>query len=100
MTSAMTATTRSLGGGTTVFVSGEIDMSNSPELADAVDSALRERPGPLTVDLQGVQYLDSAGIHVLLARADRIDVVTSPLLLPVLRICGLTEVTTVVCAEP
>jgi anti-anti-sigma factor len=85
-------------GDATLSVSGEIDMSNSVELAEAIDGALSDGPDPLTVDLTGVAYLDSAGIHVLLTRAPRIVVVTSPLLLPVLTICGLTQVTTVRCA--
>jgi anti-anti-sigma factor len=98
MTSTMTAAVRSVDGRPTLIVSGEIDMSNSSDLAEAVDGAVRDDQARLTVDLQGVQYLDSAAIHVLLARADRIDVVTSSLLLPVLRICGLTQVTKVSCA--
>lgn len=70
---------------------GEIDMSNTTELAAALTAA----PGPLVLDLTGVEYLDSAGLSVLFSHAERIELVTNPLLEPVLTISGLTDLTTV-----
>ncbi|MFG1808119.1 STAS domain-containing protein [Streptomyces sp. NPDC049040] len=66
---------------------GEIDMTNSPALADA----LADTPGQVVVDLTGVDYLDSAGLAVLFTHADRIRLIAPPLLDPVLRVSGLTE---------
>ncbi|MER5884884.1 STAS domain-containing protein [Streptomyces sp. NPDC001941] len=66
-------------------VSGEIDMSNAASLADAIDGA----PGPLVVDLTDVEYLDSAGLSVLFAHAERLELVVTPLLEPVLTVSGL-----------
>ncbi|CAL9470930.1 hypothetical protein SUDANB95_02818 [Actinosynnema sp. ALI-1.44] len=74
---------------------GEIDMSNSAAFAAALDSALDGADGHLVVDLTGVEYLDSAGLSVLFARADRIHITATPLLAPVLTISGLTDMTTV-----
>ncbi|MGW1770242.1 STAS domain-containing protein [Streptomyces sp. NPDC002104] len=70
---------------------GEIDMSNTQELA----AALAGTVGPLVLDLTGVEYLDSAGLSVLFPHADRIELLANPLLEPVLTISGLTDLTTV-----
>ena len=49
----------------------------------------------MTVDLGGVEYLDSGGISVLFANADQIHVIANPILMPVLKICGLADVASV-----
>lgn len=71
-------------------VSGEIDMSNIDSLADALSTT----PGPLVLDLTDVEYLDSAGLSVLFAHADRLELIAT-LLAPVLRVSGLSDLTTV-----
>jgi anti-anti-sigma factor len=78
-------------GAALLTVAGEIDMSNAGELADALTAT----SGALTVDLTAVDYLDSAGLNVLFAHADRLDIVAGPLLMPVLTISGLATITTV-----
>lgn len=55
-------------------VSGEIDMSNIDSLADALSTT----PGPLVLDLTDVEYLDSAGLSVLFAHADRLELIATP----------------------
>ncbi|MFJ4835860.1 STAS domain-containing protein [Streptomyces sp. NPDC088747] len=70
---------------------GEIDMSNTHDLA----AALAGTPGPLVLDLTGVEYLDSAGLSALFPHADRIELIANPLLQPVLTISGLASLTTV-----
>ncbi|MGV9251429.1 STAS domain-containing protein [Streptomyces sp. NPDC003697] len=72
-------------------VTGEIDMSNIRSLADALDTTA----GPLVLDLTAVEYLDSAGLSVLFAHADRLQLIATPLLAPVLTISGLADLTTV-----
>ncbi|OXM54965.1 STAS domain-containing protein [Amycolatopsis alba] len=76
-------------GVTLLAASGEIDLSN----VDAFESALTDatRSGTAIVDLRGVEYLDSGGIHALFTHADRIRIRTSPLLMPVLTVSGLAE---------
>jgi anti-sigma B factor antagonist len=78
-------------GGATLTVQGEIDMSNSGVLADALDSA----PGDLLLDFTAVEYLDSAGLAVLFAHSGRIELVANSTLRPVLEISGLSELITV-----
>ncbi|RFU39820.1 anti-sigma factor antagonist [Actinomadura logoneensis] len=70
---------------------GEIDMSNTRELADALDRT----SGPLVLDLTGVEYLDSAGLSVLFPHAERLELIASPILMPVLTISGLADLATV-----
>ncbi|WP_221349585.1 STAS domain-containing protein [Streptomyces beigongshangae] len=72
-------------------VVGEIDMTNTGALAEALDGT----EGSLVVDLTAVEYLDSAGLSVLFAHADRIELVATPLLGPILTVSGLAELTTV-----
>lgn len=96
MSTSLTLTPGSRPDGTSVLTAaGEIDMSNSADLAAAVAAALENATGPLVVDLTAVEYLDSAGLSILLANAERIEVVATPLLGPVLTICGLTDLTAV-----
>ncbi|WP_193044361.1 STAS domain-containing protein [Mycolicibacterium baixiangningiae] len=78
---------------------GEIDMSNIDALKQALATATTEAgggSGTLTVDFSAVEYLDSAAINVLFARADHIEkLIAHPLLMSTLRISGLAELVTV-----
>ncbi|MFI5507736.1 STAS domain-containing protein [Mycobacterium sp. NPDC051804] len=85
--------------GTAVLsVTGELDVSNidvfSTAIADAMTPASQDG-GVLTIDLTGVEYLDSAAIDVLFGHADRVRLIVNPILLPVLKISGLTNVMSV-----
>lgn len=73
---------------------GEIDMSNADRFRTALRQAAADR-GRLVVDLTGVQYLDSAGVHALFAYTPGLELIASPLLAPVLAISGLSDVTSV-----
>lgn len=46
------------------WLSGEVDMSNSEDLRDELIHAVPNHALGLILDLSGVGYLDSAGIHV------------------------------------
>jgi anti-sigma B factor antagonist len=46
-------------------VAGEVDSSTAPALRSAVDAAFAGGARELTVDLDGVTFLDSAGLCVL-----------------------------------
>ena len=53
-----------------VAVHGEIDVAAVPTLVAALDEAIRESTGAFVIDLCDVEFLDSAGLSVLLrARA-------------------------------
>jgi anti-anti-sigma factor len=87
-------------GGRVLTVAGEIDMSNSAELAAAVEAELDDVGGVVLVDLTRVEYLDSAGLSILLLHAERIEILATPLIAPVLTISGLPQLTTVHGLEP
>ena len=79
-----------------VTVAGEIDMSNADRFRDALGlAAAAADGGSFVVDLTGVEYLDSAGVHVLFAHAARIRLIAGPLLEPVLTVSGLADITSV-----
>ncbi len=82
-----------------LVAAGEIDLSNVDAFVQALTAASGEAaPGaPLTVDLSGVEYLDSAAINALFTHANRIHLIAHPILIPILTISGLTEL---VAVEP
>lgn len=73
---------------------GEIDLSNIEDFSGALSAAGTDG-SKMIVDLSGVLYLDSGAINVLFANAGRMRVIANPVLMPVLRISGLTEVASV-----
>ena len=87
-------------GARVLSVVGEIDMSNSGGLAAAIEAELDDAGGVVLLDLTRVDYLDSAGLSVLLLHADRIEILATALIAPVLAISGLPELTTVRGLEP
>ncbi|BAL89898.1 hypothetical protein AMIS_46780 [Actinoplanes missouriensis 431] len=97
MTTALTLTSGHRPDGAPVLAAaGEIDMSNADAFASALEQGVAGADaGQLLVDLTAVQYLDSAGLAMLFRHAERIEVVTGPLLAPLLDVAGLGEVTTV-----
>jgi anti-sigma B factor antagonist len=82
-------------GNTVLTAAGEIDMSNAGDFRDALSQAGRSAAA-FTVDITGVNYLDSAGLTALLPYASRIKIIATAILAPVLSVTGLDAVTTVV----
>jgi anti-anti-sigma factor len=80
-------------GGRVLSAAGEIDMSNIDALREALATVTTDAgSGSLTVDFSAVEYLDSAAINVLFARAHHIDrLIAHPLLMSTLRVSGLAE---------
>ena len=79
-----------------VTVADEIDMSNADRFRDALGLAAAVADGgSFVVDLTGVEYLDSAGVHALFEHAARIRLVAGPLLEPVLTVSGLADIASV-----
>jgi anti-sigma B factor antagonist len=56
---------------TVLSVGGEIDMATAPAFATAIDELLENIPQALIIDLAGVQFIDSAGLTVLMRTHDR-----------------------------
>lgn len=95
MTTPLTLETDRRNDGTLVLTArGEIDLSNIDTFTAALSTA-SSGDAPVTVDLGAVQYLDSGAINALFNYAERIRLIVHPLLMTVLKISGLTELTTV-----
>jgi anti-sigma B factor antagonist len=52
--------------GTTVTVRGELDLLSSPLLERALGPVLDSDAEQVIVDLRGLEFMDSSGLHVLL----------------------------------
>ena len=52
---------------------GEIDMSNAGELGTAITGRVPADAVAVVLDLGGVDYLDSAGIHVVFQLRERLE---------------------------
>ena len=84
-----------------VAVHGELDLAGAPDLRRALSEAIDENPGrQVVVDLEGVEFIDSAGLGVLAgglqrARAgegDLVLVATGRSVVKALELTGLTRV--------
>ncbi len=96
-------TVRSDDGKLVLIAVGEIDLSNIDAFDQALSTATAEAAGSdetLTVDLSGVEYLDSAAINALFTRADHIRVIAHRLLMTSLNVSGLSELVSVEAAPP
>ena len=87
--------------GPVVAVRGELDIEGAPELRTALSDAIEEHPGEhVVVDLEGVDFIDSAGLGVLLGGLERARgaggdltlVATGQAVVRVLELTGLTRV--------
>lgn len=102
-TSLTLDTVRSGDGKLALIATGEIDLSNIDAFDQALTRATAEVAGSgtaLIVDLSKVEYLDSAAINALFARADHIQVLAHPLLMRSLTLSGLAELATIEAAPP
>ncbi|HEX3288501.1 MAG TPA: STAS domain-containing protein [Mycobacterium sp.] len=100
MATPLSLNTSDRGDGTRVLTAaGEIDLSNIDDFTNAL-SAAGTGGTTLIVDLSGVLYLDSGAINVLFANAGRVHVIANPILMPVLKISGFTDVASVEAAVP
>jgi anti-anti-sigma factor len=103
MATSLTLDTARNDGKVVLIAAGEIDLSNVDAFNQALTAATTEagsNGGTLIVDLSAVEYLDSAAINALFARADHIQLIAHPLLMPILTVSGLTELVTVEPAPP
>jgi anti-anti-sigma factor len=101
-TSLTLDTARRADGKLVLTAAGEIDLSNVDAFNQALTTATFELGSggeTLTVDLAGVEYLDSAAVNVLFARADRIDLIAHPLLMSIFTISGLAELVAIQPAQ-
>ena len=56
-----------------IRINGEVDISNSRELATAIERAVSDGVEGVVIDLSGTTYLDSAAIELLFRLAARLQ---------------------------
>jgi anti-anti-sigma factor len=54
-----------------VRLGGELDMANAPLLQEAIDSAELTASKTVVLDLQGLTFLDSTGLRIILAAREQ-----------------------------
>jgi anti-anti-sigma factor len=78
-----------------VKVTGEVDMSNVDVVREAVNLAISHDPDRIVFDLGDLEFMDSSGLAMLLAVAERISVVelrsAPPLIRRVIELTGLSD---------
>ncbi|WP_024875326.1 STAS domain-containing protein [Saccharomonospora piscinae] len=55
-----------------IVLTGEIDLSNSDEVKDRVFASIDNHLVGVTIDLGGLRYIDSAGLRIIFALAERL----------------------------
>jgi anti-anti-sigma factor len=53
---------------------GEIDMANADDVEQQILGAIGNQLTAVTIDLSGLEYIDSAGLRVLFTLGSRLDV--------------------------
>src|SRR4028118_284871 len=52
--------------GTVALLTGDLETSSAWNVEQALDAALRERPAAVEVSLEGLSFMDSSGLRMLL----------------------------------
>jgi anti-anti-sigma factor len=82
-------------GNPVVHLSGEVDLSNAETLRAAVEPIVGRGPGLVVFDLAELDFLDSSGLAVLLATAERVPVVLrrpKPIIQRLVETTGLSQI--------
>jgi len=96
----LSLSTRTEGDRTVVTVGGEIDVYTAPKLREQLIDLVTAGSYNLVVDMEGVEFLDSTGLGVLVGGLKRVRahegslrlVCTQERILKIFRITGLTKV--------
>jgi anti-sigma B factor antagonist len=96
----LTLSTRPEGDRTVVAVTGEIDVYTAPKLREHLIDLVAAGSHHLIIDMEGVDFLDSTGLGVLVGGLKRVRshegslhlVCTQDRILKIFRITGLTKV--------
>ncbi len=68
---ALRASTEPCPGGVCVRLEGELDIATAPRADEALRGAEADRPGLLAADLAGLSFMDSTGLRLIVAAAER-----------------------------
>ncbi len=96
----LTLSTREVGARTVVAVGGEIDVYTAPKLRDTITDLVAAGIYNIVVDMQGVEFLDSTGLGVLVGGLKKVRahdgslelVCNADRLLKIFKITGLAKV--------
>ncbi|MDT0200562.1 STAS domain-containing protein [Nocardioides sp. AE5] len=96
----LTLVTREADGASIVAVEGEIDVYTAPKLRDKITELVGEGVYHIIVDMEGVEFLDSTGLGVLVGGLKKVRAHDGSLqlicnqerLLKIFRITGLAKV--------
>ncbi|MDH6119266.1 STAS domain-containing protein [Kitasatospora sp. GAS204B] len=96
----LSLSTETVGDRTVVKVGGEIDVYTAPKLREQLVELVNDGSYHLVVDMEGVDFLDSTGLGVLVGGLKRVRahegslrlVCTQERILKIFRITGLTKV--------
>jgi anti-sigma B factor antagonist len=73
MTEASVQVDRDADAGVRITLTGEIDMDNAAQVEHRILSAISNQLSTVTVDLGGLDYIDSAGLRVLFTLGTRLE---------------------------
>jgi len=90
---------------TVIALVGEVDIYTAPRLRDEIACAVNEGSYDLVLDLSGVEFLDSAGLHTLVGALKKVRAYDGTLRLigvrdRVLKIFRITNLTKVFDIQP
>jgi anti-sigma B factor antagonist len=96
----LTLATREVDGRAVVAVGGEIDVYTAPNLRDCITELVSAGTYDIVIDLEGVEFLDSTGLGVLVGGLKKVRahdgslelICTQERLLKIFRITGLAKV--------
>lgn len=96
----LTLVTREADGATIVAVEGEIDVYTAPKLRDKITELVGDGIYHIVIDMEGVEFLDSTGLGVLVGGLKKVRahdgslqlVCNQDRLLKIFRITGLAKV--------
>lgn len=55
-----------------VKLNGEIDIYNAPDLKESLGTLIEEKQGDIIIDCEGLKYIDSTGLGVLISVLKRV----------------------------
>lgn len=96
----LTLATRDVDGRVVIGVAGEIDVYSAPKLRDRLSDLVGEGAYDLIIDMEGVEFIDSTGLGVLVGGLKKVRshdgglklVCTQDRLLKIFQITGLSKV--------
>ena len=99
----LTLATNEVDGATIIAVGGEIDVYTAPKLRDKITELVGEGHHDLVIDMEGVDFLDSTGLGVLVGGLKKVRahdgsmelICSQDRLLKIFRITGLAKVFTI-----